>query len=93
MLPQAGTVKNLIEVDFVPWGQAKRELIEGKQVYTCANADTDCLGTRVHACIARNHVSLYQNHHEFFMVVCTGSNDNWKTNPLGNVISCSNTIP
>ncbi|CAG2179768.1 unnamed protein product, partial [Oppiella nova] len=42
------------------------------------------------ACIARNHVSLYQNHHEFFMIYCTANQADWKTNPLGKVIECGN---
>ena len=44
------------------------------------------------ACIARNHVSLYHNHHEFYMILCTTDQDTWKTNPLAQVVQCVNEV-
>ncbi|CAG2167658.1 unnamed protein product [Oppiella nova] len=88
-----GNAKYNIEFDYIPWGRATRVPdAQGKNVYTCPEGDTDCLGTRLHACIARNHVTQYENHHEFFMVLCTASGDNWKTNPLGDVITCARNV-
>ncbi|CAG2178143.1 unnamed protein product, partial [Oppiella nova] len=88
-----GNAKYNIEFDYIPWGRATRiPDAQGKNVYTCPEGDTDCLGTRLHACIARNHVTQYENHHEFFMVLCTATGANWKTNPLGDVITCARNV-
>ncbi|CAG2165331.1 unnamed protein product, partial [Oppiella nova] len=93
MLPEVdGEVQNKIEVDYIPWGMAKRDrdVDTGKFVYTCD--DTDCVATRLHACIARNHVSLYHNHHEFYMILCTTDQDTWATDPLAQVEQCVNEV-
>ncbi|CAG2168706.1 unnamed protein product, partial [Oppiella nova] len=93
MLPEIeGEVKNKIEVDYIPWGRATRDKGDTGFAYTCPDDDTDCIGTRLHACIARNHVSLYHNHHEFYMILCTTDQDTWKTNPLAQVVQCVNEV-
>ncbi|CAG2181029.1 unnamed protein product, partial [Oppiella nova] len=85
-----------VEVDLIPWGSAERTRdTTGAQVfdYACAENDVDCKATRLHACIARNHVTNYVNHHEFRIAVCTVGKSDWKQNPLANAIACSNANP
>jgi len=97
MAPKDGTIDQIkyrIEVDYIPWGRNTRTLqADGTLKYDCsAESDTDCLGERLHACIAHNNGVLHHNHHEFFMILCTAQKDDWKTNPLGNIANCARDV-
>jgi len=97
MAPKDGTIDEIkyrIEVDYIPWGRNTRTLdANGALKYDCsAESDTDCLGERLHACIAHNNGVLHHNHHEFFMILCTAQKDDWKTNPLSNIATCAKDV-
>jgi len=87
-----GDVTYKVEVDFYPWGRANRTTTDAGVVsYICD--DKDCTATRLHACIARNHVPLKLNHHEFFMIVCTSNHASFKTEPLQTASPCVAAYP
>ncbi|XP_054153493.1 uncharacterized protein LOC128952173 [Oppia nitens] len=84
-----------LEVDYIPWGLSTAETTgdgdNKKVVYKC-NGEKDCLATRLHACIQRHHEDSIENHHEFYMIVCTTTHEKWRTDPTVAAAQCGERV-
>ncbi|CAG2115576.1 unnamed protein product [Medioppia subpectinata] len=82
-------VENRVVVEFIPWGSANktRSLDNNKTQYLCPEGDNDCMTTRLHACIAKNHKNHLKQHEQFLIIQCVSQNTTM-TDPLAKVAYC-----